>query len=144
MRINPIPAVAVAALLYLAAACAGRTPASDPGSGLLTSLQATTVDDSVHFLLQVTNPGPGPITLEFAADPIVQFVVRRGDLLLWDSAPDSRPTTEVVSDTLRAGETRSFESSWRVPVGLRGTLTVSGALRDRRAPLVQSTRFDIL
>jgi hypothetical protein len=97
----------------------------------------------VHFLLQVTNPGPEPVILEYAADPVVQFVVRRDALLLWDSAPESAVAERVTIDTLRAGETRSFEASWSVPMGLRGTMTVSGAVRDRRAPLVQSTRFVI-
>lgn len=143
MHIRPIPAVALASLLLLGAACAARAPRGNPTAALLTSLQATTVGDSVYFLLQLTNPGPEPVALELAADPPVQFVVRRGDLLLWDSAPDSRPTAEVAFDTLRAGDTRDYESSWSVPVGLRGTLTVTGAVRDRRAPLVQSTRFDL-
>lgn len=127
--------------LVTAAACGARAAREAPTRDLLTSLQATTAGDSVHFLLQVTNPGPEPVTLEFAADPIVQFVVRRDAMLLWDSAPESVAADRVTADTLRAGETRSFDASWSVPMGLRGALTVSAALRDRRAPLVQSTRF---
>lgn len=140
---NAFRAAAAIALLLPGAACAARAPRDLPTAGLLTSLQATTGGDSVHFLLQVTNPGPAPVALEFAADPIVQFVVRRDALLLWDSAPESTPAERVTTDSLRAGDTRSFQASWSVPMGLRGTLTVTGALRDRRTPLVQSTRFVI-
>ena len=140
---DSLRAACAAALLVLLAACTARAPRETPPAGLLTSLQATTTGDSVHFLLQVTNPGPEPVTLEYAAEPIVQFVVRRDALLLWDSAPESAVAEQVTMDTLRAGETRSFQASWSVPMGLRGTMTVSGAVRDRRAPLVQSTRFVI-
>lgn len=135
--------VSAIALLLLGGSCAPGATRQAPAPELLTSLQATTAGDSVHFLLQVTNPGAEPVTLEFNADPIVQFVVRRDALLLWDSAPESSLAPEVTTDTLKPGDTRSFHADWSVPIGLRGTMTVTGALRDRRAPLVQSTRFVI-
>jgi len=130
------------AALLLAGACASRGSA-DTSADLLASLQATTVGDSVDFHLQVTNPGSDPIALEFDTEPIQYFSVSRDGLPIWNSAPDLHRVDAVRVDTLQSGETRSFHASWAVPMGLRGTLTVIGVLRDRRRPVVQSTQFDI-
>lgn len=137
------PVVLALSLLSLLGGCAARTGTSDPAASLLTSIQATAAGDSVDFLLQVTNTGTRPLGLEFSSDPIVYFTVGRGDLLLWNSAPELAPTRSTRVDSLAAGDTRTFRASWAPPMGLRGTLTVTGVLLEGRRPLIQSADFRI-
>lgn len=143
MQSKLIPAAVLLFLLALLQGCAARGSGGDRTPALLTSLQATTVADSAYFLLQVTNTDSVPVALEFATEPTFYFLVRRGDLLLWNSAPELSPLGGVTIDTLRAGATRSFQASWTLPIGLRGTLTVTGVVHDRRQPLVQSTEVRV-
>lgn len=143
MRIRPICAAALLTVVALSWACSAHRPAAAPLATVLTSLQASVARDSAHFLLQITNAGTEPAALELITDPAVYFTVARDQLPVWSSAPDLTRMDPPVSDTLRTGETRSFRASWALPMGLRGTMTVTGVLRDRRGPVVQSTEFEI-
>jgi hypothetical protein len=142
MHSKHIAALAAAVLLGLSA-CAGRARTREPAAKLLSSLQASTTGDSVYFLMQVTNPGPVPLVLEYETDPIFYFTVARTGATLWRSAPDLALATGAARDTIGPADTRSFEASWLPPIGLRGELTVTGVLRERRGAVVETTRFHI-
>jgi hypothetical protein len=137
-----IRAIGAAALLsLLGGACAARATAGGESDPLLASVQATTTGDSVQFLLQVTNTRAHPIALALETEPAAYFTVHRGDLLLWNSAQDLARVSPPRPDTIGPAATRTFQASWKPPIGIRGELTVTGVLRDAGHPIARSTRF---
>ena len=139
---RPIRAISAAVLTTLLVVGCG-TAHRDPGTGspLLASVQATTGGDSVRFLMQLTNTGTRPIVLRPEAEPGVYFTVERTGMPLWSSAAERRVTPTALPDTLAPGDTRSFQASWKPPLGLRGDLAVTAVLRDRNHPISRSARF---
>lgn len=126
--------------LILLAACARSSPRTVPTSPLLASIQAAISGDSVHFLLQVTNTGAQPVEVEFASGRISEFVVQQGAVELWNSNSGLAYTQALHIDTIAAGDTRSFQASWKPPLDARGEMWVTGVLQARN-PLQQSARF---
>ena len=137
--IRAISAAAFAALLGVGCGTALRAPRA--GSALLSSVQATTGSDSVRFLLQVTNTSEQPVVLDLDTDPGFFFTVERTGMPLWNSAADRTVTPAARADTIAPGDTRSFQASWKPPLGLRGDLAVTAVLRDRHHPISRSARF---
>jgi hypothetical protein len=137
--IRAISAAALAALVALGCGTSLRAPG--PRSALLASVQATTGSDSVRFLMQVTNTGDQPVVLELDGGPAFYFTVERTGMPLWSSAADGAATPAARPDTIAPGDTRSFQASWKPPLGLRGDLAVTAVLRDRHHPISRSARF---
>lgn len=137
--IRAISAAVLAALL--GTGCGGSLRATTTRSPLLASVQATTGSDSVRFLMQLTNTTQQPIILEPDTEPAFFFTVERTGMPLWNSAADRTATVPARPDTIAPGDTRSFQASWKPPLGLRGDLAVTAVLRDRRHPISRSARF---
>lgn len=137
--IRAISAAVLAALLGMGCASSLRAPGT--GSPLLASVQATTGSDSVRFLMQLTNTGEQPIALEPETEPGFFFTVERTGMPLWNSAADRTSIPAARPDTIAPGATRTFQASWKPPLGLRGDLVVTAVLRDRRHPISRSARF---
>jgi hypothetical protein len=137
--IRAISAAALAALLGTGCGSSLRAPGT--GSPLLASVQATTGSDSVRFLMQLTNTSAQPVVIHPEVEPGFVFTVERTGMPLWSSATDRPATPATRPDTLAPGDTRSFQASWKPPLGLRGDLAVTAALRDRRHPISRSARF---
>ena len=133
--------VVVACILFVG--CAPRAPAADPDPALLASIQAMVASDSVHFLMQVTNTGVRPIPIEFSSAQMFELIVHQDDMVLWNSSAGQAFAQALRSDTIAAGETRSFQVSWAPPATARGELSVTGVLRNVQAPVQQSTRFSL-
>lgn len=125
------------------AACAVSVPASGGGSSgpLVSSLQVETRPDSVRFVLQVTNTGPSPVTLEFPNGQSFDFVVTRDGREAWRWSADRMFTQALRSETLAPGETRTYDAAWSPPAGTAGDFVARGFLtaRDHRAE--QQTQF---
>ncbi|MFL5538719.1 MAG: BsuPI-related putative proteinase inhibitor [Longimicrobiaceae bacterium] len=146
-------ALAFAALTLLAActpppASAPASAAGSEGGGaaagdpLATTLSVEPTADSVRFLLQVTNATQGPLTLEFRSGQSFDFSVSDGGRTLWSWSADMMFTQALRSETLAAGETRSFDAAWRPPAELRGrTLTATGRLTSSNHPVMRTQAF---
>jgi len=146
-------ALAFAALTLLAACTPPPASAPAPSSGsdsggapsgdpLVTTLSVEPAADSVRFLLQVTNATRGPLTLEFRSGQSFDFAVGDGGRTVWTWSDDMMFTQALRSETLAAGETRSFDATWRPPAGLRGrTLTATGRLTSSSHPVERTQAF---
>lgn len=146
-------ALAFAALTLLAACTPPSPSAPAPASGsddggaasgepLATTLSVEPTADSVRFLLQVTNATQGPLTLEFRSGQSFDFAVSEGARALWTWSADMMFTQALRSETLAAGETRSFDASWHPPAELRGrTLTATGRLTSSSHPVERTQAF---
>ncbi|HEX7242136.1 MAG TPA: BsuPI-related putative proteinase inhibitor [Longimicrobiaceae bacterium] len=131
------------ALPGAAAACApnGSMPASAPNGSLVSSLQVETTPGSVRLALQVTNAGSAPVPLEFASGQTHDFVVLQGDRELWRWSADRMFTQALRTETLGAGETRTFDATWTPPAGTRGDLVARGFLTARGERAERQTVF---
>ena len=146
-------ALAFAALTLLAACTPPGAQAPAPAAGsegggaaagepLVTTLSVEPAADSVRFLLQVTNATQGPLTLEFHSGQSFDFSVSDGGRTLWTWSAEMMFTQALRSETLAAGETRSFDASWRPPADARGrTLTATGRLTSSSHPVERTQAF---
>lgn len=127
------------------AACAATVPASggDSSGPLVSSLQVETGPDSVRFVLQVTNAGPAPVTLEFPNGQSFDFVVTQDGREVWRWSADMMFTQALRSETLAPGETRTFDAMWSPPAGTSGDFVARGFLtaREHRAEQQMSFRL---
>jgi hypothetical protein len=145
-------ALAFAAVTLLAACTppAAQAPAPPAGSDaaggaadpLATTLSVEPTADSVRLLLQVTNATQGPLTLHFTSGQSYDFSVSDGGRPVWTWSADMMFTQALRSETLAAGETRSFRETWRPPAELRGrTLTATARLTSSSHPVVRTQAF---
>ena len=142
--------VALAAAL-LAAACA-PVPSPAPGGApaprqdaameaLVSSLSVEAAGDSVRLTLQVTNATAGPLALAFASGQTYDFAVLRGDETLWQWSENKRWSQALRSETLAAGETRTYTEPWVRAPGLRGELSARGWLTSSSHPVQRTATF---
>ena len=146
-------ALAFAALTLLAACTPNGVSAPAPAAGsegggaaggdpLVTTLSVEPTADSVRLLLQVTNATQGPLTLEFRSGQSFDFAVSEGGHTLWTWSADMMFTQALRSETLAAGETRSFDATWRPAAELRGhALTATGRLTSSNHPVERTQAF---
>jgi len=134
-------------LLAGAAACTPRETVPGPSAAsagpLVSSLQVETSTDSVRFVLQVTNATAAPMALEFSSGQTFDFVVLDGERELWRWSADRMFTQALRSETLAAGETRTYEAAWRPPAGVRGRLVARGYLTARGLRAEQQSYFQL-
>lgn len=140
-------------LVLLAAACAPAAPASGgavpaPAAGgavtsspLVSSLSVVPTADSVVLTLRVTNGAAQPVRMEFRDAQVFDFAVSGGGREVWRWSADRGFAQALRSETLAAGETRSWSASWRPAAGTRGELTATGRLVSTSHPVETSTRF---
>lgn len=145
--------LALAALALLSAChrpVAAPAPSPAPGDGaaggapgpLASSLQIQATADSVAFILSVTNSTPQPLTLEFRSGQSYDFSVSDGGREVWRWSADMMFTQALRSETLAAGETRTWRESWRPPASLRGhQLTATGRLVSASHPVARTQTF---
>jgi hypothetical protein len=144
-----MPAILLIALALAVAACtppsAGgpgpRPDAGDAASPLIASLSVQPGADSVRLTLQVTNAGTTPVTLSFSSGQTYDFAVRAGGNSLWHWSADRGFMQALRSETLAAGETRTWSESWTPPPGTRGPLTAVAMLTSTSHPVERSTEF---
>ncbi|HEY0038254.1 MAG TPA: BsuPI-related putative proteinase inhibitor [Longimicrobium sp.] len=129
------------ALLVALASCrpaaevAAPAPARHTGP-LAASIQVDAAPDSVRFVLQVINSSNAPVRLTFASGMTHDFVVRDGGREVWRWSRDRSFVQSMVSISLGAGETRSYDAVWRPAAALRGRrLTVEGRLTSTNHPI---------
>lgn len=145
-------ALALAALTLLAACVPPGAAAPAPASGseagggsaepLVTTLSVEPGADSVGFQLQVTNATQGPLTLEFRSGQSYDFSVSDGGRGVWSWSADRMFTQALRSETLAAGETRTWRESWRPPAELRGhLLSATGRLASSSHPVERTQAF---
>jgi hypothetical protein len=144
---------ALAALALLAACVppepgAPAAPAESGSAGggasgpLVTTLSVEPSADSVRFLLQVTNATQAPLVLQFRSGQSYDFTVSDGGTTVWSWAADMMFTQALRSETLAAGETRSFAESWRPPASLRGrALSATAQLTSMSHPVERTQAF---
>jgi Intracellular proteinase inhibitor len=140
MSVNRMAALAALALI---AGCASREPSAGPeGPPLLASVKAATFGtDSAVFSLQVTNTTAAPVALDFRTGQEFDFVVLRGTEEVWRWSGDRMFTQALRTDTLAAGETRTYSASWAPLPRAAGEYTVRGLLSARNVQVEQATRF---
>ena len=149
------PALPLLALAVLCAACAPAVPSSAPapsggvpGSAedrvtapLVSSLSVAPAGDSVRMTLQVTNAGAQPVRLQFRDAQVYDFVVSGNGREAWRWSADRGFAQALRSETLAAGETRSWSETWRPAAGSRGEFTAMARLVSTSHPVETSTRF---
>ncbi|HEX8244027.1 MAG TPA: BsuPI-related putative proteinase inhibitor [Longimicrobium sp.] len=147
--------LALAALALLSACPRPQPPAAPapspaPGEGaaggsagpLVSSLQIQATADSVAFTLAVTNATRQPLTLEFRSGQSYDFAVADGGREVWRWSAGLMFTQALRSETLAAGETRTWRESWRPPAELRGReLTATARLVSASHPLTRTQTF---
>jgi hypothetical protein len=117
-------------------------PGADAASGaLVSSLSVQTGGDGVRLTLQVTNAGPGPVTLAFSSGQTYDFAVLRGGETLWTWSADRTFLQALRTETLAAGETRTFAETWMPGTGLRGELTARARLTSTSHPVERTATF---
>jgi hypothetical protein len=128
------PRTLLAALaLALLPACTpppAAAPAPGGGSGaLVTTLQVEAAADTARFILTITNASAAPVTLEFATAQRYDFAVLDGAREVWRWSAERGFGQALGSETLAAGQTRSWSEGWRPAADLRGReLTAVGIL----------------
>ncbi|HYH81901.1 MAG TPA: BsuPI-related putative proteinase inhibitor [Longimicrobium sp.] len=148
------PALALAAMALIAAACQPRTaaapaPSSGPGDApagaagpLVTTLQTAASADSVRFTLQVTNASQQPVTLQFSSGQSYDFTVRDGSTEVWRWSADMMFTQALRGESLAPGQTRSWSETWRPAASLRGrALTATARLASTSHPVERTQAF---
>lgn len=144
-----MPAILLIALGLALAACT-PPPAGEPGprpgdgqaaSPLIASLSVQPGADSVRLTLQVTNAGTTPVTVSFSSGQSYDFAVRTGGTILWTWSADRTFLQALRTETLAAGETRTWSESWAPPRGTSGPLTAVAMLTSTSHPVQRSTEF---
>ncbi|HEX2095539.1 MAG TPA: BsuPI-related putative proteinase inhibitor [Longimicrobiaceae bacterium] len=139
--------LALAASGAIACAAANGPMPDDSSAGstgpgpLVSSLQVETSADSIRFVLQVTNTGPTPVTLDFTSGQSFDFVVQQGGREVWRWSADRMFTQALRTETLRPGDTRSFDAAWVPPAGTRGEFVARGFLTARQYRAEQRAQF---
>lgn len=145
-----MPAILLIAVALALAACtpvpSAEGPAPLPGAGdaaspLIASLSVQPGADSVRLTLQVTNAGTTPVTLSFSSGQSYDFAVRSGGTTLWTWSADRGFIQALRSETLAAGETRTWSEGWTPPRGTSGTLTAVARLTSTSHPVERATEF---
>ncbi|HEX6746583.1 MAG TPA: BsuPI-related putative proteinase inhibitor [Longimicrobium sp.] len=125
-----------------------QAPAPDGGGSgagagpLVSSLQIQPGADAVVFTLAVTNATRAPVTLEFTSGQSYDFVVGDGGREVWRWSAERMFTQALRSETLAAGETRTWREAWRPDQSLRGReLTATARLVSSSHPLARTQSF---
>ncbi|HUH11550.1 MAG TPA: BsuPI-related putative proteinase inhibitor [Longimicrobiales bacterium] len=109
-------------------------------SALAISLEAQVREAGVHFRLHATNTSGAPLVLDFRSGQRFDFIVREangGEVWRWSE--DRMFTQALGQETLDAGETVTFEATWRAE-GRTGTFVADGRITTT-PPLEQETTF---
>lgn len=110
-------------------------------SPLIVTLSVEPQADSVRLHLAVSNASAAPVELAFPSGQTFDFAVRQGDRLLWQWSETMRFIQSVRSETLAAGETRTYDAAWAPPAGTRGPLTAQGWLTSSSHPVERTAGF---
>lgn len=148
---RPAPLL-LALAVVLASSCApvpppATEPAGEPPRGgtttlpLVSSLSVAPSADSVAVTLRVTNGGAQPVRLEFRSGQTYDFIVTSGGRRVWHWAGDRGFTAALRTETLAAGETRTYTETWRPAAGSTGEYTAVARLVSTSHPVETSTRF---
>lgn len=133
-------------VLLAASACA---PVSNGGGEaempeLLPSVQVTTANDSVEFVLQVTNTTDAPVALTFPSGQSYDFVVYDATgREVWRWSAEQMFTQAVRDETVAPGETRTYSEVWVPAPGTTGTFEVEGVLTVSNREVRQRTGFRV-
>lgn len=111
---------------------------------LLPSVQVTTANDSVEFVLQVTNTTDAPVALTFPSGQTYDFVVYDGSgREVWWWSAEQMFTQAVREETVAPGETRTYSEVWVPAPGTTGTFEVEGVLTVSNREVRQRTSFRV-
>jgi hypothetical protein len=141
LRLLTVFALALAACTPPAAAPGPASGSGGDASPLVASLSVQPAADSVRLLLQVTNTATAPVRLSFSSGQTYDFTVRAGGTTLWTWSADRTFIQALRTETLAAGETRTFTETWMPPRGTTGTLTAEATLTSTSHPVKRGTEF---
>ena len=148
MRTTAARLFALAALAALAGCAAARPEPAEPRQDaavgpLVPSLQVRTFADSVRFTLRVTNGSAAAVPVTFASGQSADFTVMTDGREVWRWSSDMAFTQAVRRESFAAGETRTFEATWRTPRGTAGEFVARGTLTSSDRRLEQTARFTL-
>lgn len=130
-------------------AAAGCAPVSNGGGeadmrDLLPSVQATSANDSIEFVLQVTNTTDEPVPVSFSSGQTYDFAVYDASgAEIWRWSADRMFTQALRDESVAPGETLTYSAIWVPAPGLSGTFEVLGVLTARDREVSQRTEFRV-
>lgn len=111
---------------------------------LLPSVQATSANDSIEFVLQVTNTTSSPVPLTFSSGQTHDFVVYDASgAEVWRWSEDRMFTQAVREESVPPGETLTYSAVWVPEPGMSGPFEVLGVLTARDRDISQRTEFRV-
>lgn len=138
--------IAAAMLVLLMAACAPRPNGGGNGEvpDLLPSVHVTTGNDSVEFVLQVTNTTGSEVDVTFTSGQSFDFVVfdAAGEEV-WRWSADQMFTQAMREEEIEAGETVTYSAIWVPAPGTSGEFEVLGTLTAQNREVGQRTEFRV-
>lgn len=148
MTLRLSPALAAAAVLALA--CGPRPPAQETHSrraeksqDTLTSVLDVSVGKRVQLTLQVSNPTPRSVELNFPSGHTHDFVVLdSAGRQVWKWSEGRLFTQAMQNRVLEHRESLSYEAGWQ-PGARRGTFVAVVSLISDDHPLEQRVQFTV-
>ena len=143
---------AVGMVLVLAGsawAAGGCAPVANGGGeadmpDLLPSVQATSANDSIEFVLQVTNTTDEPVPVSFSSGQTYDFVVYDASgAEVWRWSDERMFTQALREESVAPGETLTYSAIWVPAPGLSGPFEVLGVLTARDREIGQRTEFRV-
>ncbi len=133
--------------LLFAGACAGSGERSEQGDEgmngrhLSPTMEVKVAQESVRFVLHVTNSGTTPLTLEFSNSQRFDFIVEtmEGEPV-WRWSDDMAFMQALSQATLAPGESWTMDAVWE-PDTPSGEYRAVGVLTAREYELRQETAF---
>lgn len=121
----------------------GWSPEEGRAAGLAASMQVRLLGDSVRLVLHVTNESAAPVSFTFPTSQRYDFTVETADGdRVWRWSEDRAFLQSVVEAELAAGDTWTFEATWR-PGAREGVYVATGRLTAPERPVVQRTTFEL-
>lgn len=111
---------------------------------LLPSVQVTTTNDTVEFVLQVTNTTDAPVALTFPSGQSYDFVVYDASgAEVWRWSAEQMFTQALREEVVAPGETLTYSEVWVPEPGTSGSFEVMGVLVANERDVRQRTEFRI-
>jgi hypothetical protein len=108
---------------------------------LQSSVTATVGADRVEFEYTVENVGNDPEDLQFRSGLKADFAVLDGDVEVWRASDGRMFTQALQTETLPAGDSRTFPGAWEDPDP--GTYTVVAELNTTGPDAEARTDFSV-
>lgn len=108
---------------------------------LAASLQTDVREDTVYFVLQVTNAASEPIDLTFPTGQTFDIVVEEGEREIWRWSADRMFTQAIRHERIEPGETHIYEGEWIPSPEVTGEFLARGFLTAQEHRVEQQSRI---